>query len=127
SPLCRIIHYGDSQIEGDRISAYVRNRLQGQYGGNGPGFIPILQVYNQNSAEVIPSDNWLRFATFDPKNKRIEHNRYEVYTTFSRFTSVYDSIRMDSLPLTTATIVIKPSTRSYNKLQNFTNIGLHYG
>ena len=127
SPLCRIIHYGDSQIEGDRISAYVRNRLQGQYGGNGPGFIPILQVYNQNSAEVIPSDNWLRFATFDPKNKRIEHNRYGVYTTFSRFTPVYDSIRMDSLPLTTATIVIKPSTRSYNKLQNFTNIGLHYG
>ncbi len=25
---CRIIHYGDSQLEGDRISAYLRNRLQ---------------------------------------------------------------------------------------------------
>lgn len=30
---CRIVHYGDSQLEGDRISAYVRNRLQGLYGG----------------------------------------------------------------------------------------------
>src|SRR5690554_173175 len=25
---CRIIHYGDSQLEGDRISGYLRNRLQ---------------------------------------------------------------------------------------------------
>ena len=32
SPQCRIIHYGDSQIEGDRMSAYIRNRLQGHYG-----------------------------------------------------------------------------------------------
>ncbi|HML84907.1 MAG TPA: hypothetical protein PKE52_07095, partial [Bacteroidales bacterium] len=36
---CRILHYGDSQIEGDRISGYIRNRLQGIYGGGGPGFI----------------------------------------------------------------------------------------
>ena len=28
---CQIVHYGDSQIEGDRITGYVRNRLQLAY------------------------------------------------------------------------------------------------
>ena len=39
---CRIIHYGDSQLEGDRISGYLRNRLQQLYGGSGLGFIPVV-------------------------------------------------------------------------------------
>ena len=59
---CRIIHYGDSQLEGDRISGYLRNRLQGIYGGSGPGFIPVVQVYDQISANVTHSDNWTRHA-----------------------------------------------------------------
>jgi hypothetical protein len=41
---CRILHYGDSQLEGDRISGYLRQRLQAVFGGSGPGFIPIKQV-----------------------------------------------------------------------------------
>jgi len=45
SKSCRIIHYGDSQIEGDRITGYLRNRLQHMYGGSGPGFIPVRPVY----------------------------------------------------------------------------------
>lgn len=130
SPVCRIIHYGDSQIEGDRISSYIRNRLQGIYGGFGPGFIPIVQVYNQISADVTHSENWTRYAVFDPKQKRLEHKKYGVYTTLSRFTPnnvAQDSLDIESLPLTKATINISPSKRSYNRLKNFTKIGLHYG
>jgi len=69
---CRIVHYGDSQIEGDRITGYLRNRLQKMYGGSGPGFIPVKPVYNQISAIVEPSDNWERFAFFDPTKKKFE-------------------------------------------------------
>ena len=73
---CRILHFGDSQLEGDRISGYLRNRLQSVYGGSGPGFIPIKQVYEHSSAEVVVSDNWLRFASFDPTQKKIQGNDY---------------------------------------------------
>jgi hypothetical protein len=41
-----ILHYGDSQIEGDRMTAYIRQRIQNQFGGSGPGLIPANNVYN---------------------------------------------------------------------------------
>jgi hypothetical protein len=37
-----IFHYGDSQIEGDRMTGYFRQRIQNQFGGNGPGMIPTV-------------------------------------------------------------------------------------
>ena len=39
----RIIHYGDSQIEEDRITGTIRERLQERFGGNGPGMMPARQ------------------------------------------------------------------------------------
>ena len=34
----RILHYGDSQIEGDRLTDYLRLKYQGLYGGSGSSF-----------------------------------------------------------------------------------------
>ncbi|MFT6964701.1 MAG: hypothetical protein ACJAWV_004443, partial [Flammeovirgaceae bacterium] len=42
--LIRIVHYGDSQIEGDRITEYLRNRLQKRFGGCGVGMIPPTEI-----------------------------------------------------------------------------------
>lgn len=39
----RIVHYGDSQIEGDRITGTIRERLQACFGGNGPGMLPAFR------------------------------------------------------------------------------------
>ncbi|KAF0204179.1 MAG: hypothetical protein FD170_497 [Bacteroidetes bacterium] len=128
---CRILHYGDSQIEGDRISGFLRNRLQGIYGGSGPGFIPIRQVYEHMSAEVIASDNWLRFAAFDPTQRKVSDKNYGLYASLSRFTAhdhyAMDSARYDSLGISKASIVIRPSKKSYPGLRRFNRIGLHYG
>ena len=128
---CRIIHYGDSQLEGDRISGYLRNRLQGLYGGSGPGFIPIVQVYQQVSAQVTPSENWSRFAYFDPTQEKFQHKKYGAYSSLSRFTKAYDapidSLTLDSLKVTKATIDVGVSTKSFALLQKFNKIGLHYG
>ena len=40
--LSRVIHYGDSQIELDRISQDLREALQKRFGGNGTGMFPAL-------------------------------------------------------------------------------------
>ncbi|WP_224485476.1 GDSL-type esterase/lipase family protein [Robertkochia aurantiaca] len=130
SPTCRIIHYGDSQLEGDRISAYVRNRLQRLYGGEGPGFIPIKQVYDEVKAHVECSDEWLRFAAFDRNQPMFEHGMYGAYASVSRFTLPADSLRTlypDSIPLTTAEFTVSFSDRSYRKLRDFKIVDLHYG
>ena len=36
----RAFHYGDSQIEGDRITGYLRTQWQTEFGGYGPGLLP---------------------------------------------------------------------------------------
>lgn len=38
-----IFHYGDSQLEGDRISGAIRQRLQEKFGGGGCGMVPFHQ------------------------------------------------------------------------------------
>jgi lysophospholipase L1-like esterase len=40
----RVVHYGDSQIEEDRITNMLREALQKRYGGGGPGILPLLQT-----------------------------------------------------------------------------------
>lgn len=39
----RILHYGDSQIEMDRISCDIRRFFQRTFGGGGPGLVPVIQ------------------------------------------------------------------------------------
>ena len=40
----RVMHYGDSQIEEDRITMQIREKMQAQYGGRGVGLIPLAQT-----------------------------------------------------------------------------------
>ncbi len=40
----RVLHYGDSQIEMDRISGNLRTFFQSTFGGGGPGLVPIIQT-----------------------------------------------------------------------------------
>ncbi|WP_224491564.1 SGNH/GDSL hydrolase family protein [Robertkochia flava] len=126
---CRIIHYGDSQLEGDRISAYVRNRLQVLYGGEGPGFVPVKQLYHQLKAKVTPSENWLRFAAFDPNHEKFDHKKYGAFTSISRFTPYVskDSVSLDTIPVTEASIAIAATRMSYKRLRRFTRVNLHFG
>jgi len=58
--LIRILHYGDSQIEADRISGTLREKLQKKFGGSGVGIVPITEVSNARSNVFIDADNWLR-------------------------------------------------------------------
>ncbi|MBP1673537.1 MAG: hypothetical protein H6Q25_1352 [Bacteroidetes bacterium] len=51
--IVRVLHYGDSQIELDRISSDIRTYFQKEYGGSGPGLLPLFQsvptaTINQN-------------------------------------------------------------------------------
>lgn len=40
----RVLHYGDSQIEEDRMTQQIREALQAAYGGSGTGMMPLAQT-----------------------------------------------------------------------------------
>lgn len=40
----RVLHYGDSQIEEDRMTQQIRDMLQSRYGGEGIGLMPLVQT-----------------------------------------------------------------------------------
>lgn len=72
----RIIHYGDSQIEMDRISSYIREQLQRTYGGSGMGLLPALEVTPKYTVDVQSTGSWTRKLTFGSSDYRARHNRY---------------------------------------------------
>lgn len=74
--LFRIIHYGDSQIEMDRISSYLREQLQKTYGGSGMGLLPAMEVTPKYTVDIQSTGTWERKLTFGSADFRAKHNRY---------------------------------------------------
>lgn len=70
--LIRMLHYGDSQIEGDRITSYLRYKMQSRFGGTGVGLLGINSVVGSPFVSVVHPDNWKKFCPGDslaPDNK----------------------------------------------------------
>ena len=80
----RIMHYGDSQIEMDRISSVLRQKLQEFFGGSGPNMIPAVQPVPTISVSQR-STGLSRFAIYgDSSNHRAPHNRYGVMAQYGQ-------------------------------------------
>ena len=96
STIVRIVHYGDSQIEEDRISMTIRRYLQGKYGGHGVGLIPLFQS--------IPT------ITLDQRTFPKPAQRYLVYgpQSLRSDTSLYGFMGQVSIPDTTTLVTLRP-------------------
>lgn len=73
-----IIHYGDSQIEIDRISGYIRQALQEKFGGRGAGLLPIVPLVPTTPVGQKVSDSLPRYVASGTMRQRLPHNRYGV-------------------------------------------------
>ncbi len=82
----RILYYGDSQIEGDRITSYLRELLRKGRGGSGPGlFLPLMPVMYTKSLWLHSSANWKRYNYLSYKSGDIKHNRLGPFMTICRY------------------------------------------
>ncbi len=72
----RIMHYGDSQIEEDRISNILRDSLQTRFGGGGPGLLPVLDQYYTFSISEGSSAEPRRYLAYGPAEMRGAAGRY---------------------------------------------------
>ena len=64
----RVVHYGDSQIEEDRITNILREQWQKQYGGGGVGLIPLHQtIPSRTIRQWLSIDGVVQSAQGGPK------------------------------------------------------------
>ncbi len=66
----RIIYFGDSQIENDRITLSLRKKLQSKFGGKGQGFVPLDHIYNSGHQLILElSKDWKVLSVQDDEFK----------------------------------------------------------
>jgi lysophospholipase L1-like esterase len=73
-----VLHYGDSQIESDRITSHIRLSLQEQFGGEGPGLLPAVQPIPSPAVGQSASGNIERYIVSGMHQNRASHRRYGV-------------------------------------------------
>ncbi len=82
----RVLYYGDSQIEGDRITSWIRRYLRKDHGGTGPGLLlPVMPVTYTRSFYVRASSNWKRYNYLSFRNGQISHNDFGPFMAFCRY------------------------------------------
>ncbi|MCD6019233.1 MAG: hypothetical protein K0S53_2354 [Bacteroidetes bacterium] len=121
----RILHYGDSQIEGDRISDYLRLKLQSQFGGEGPGLISFMPVAPSVVNKISWSPGWDRYPVFAGKDKRVKHNNFGALAHITRFYN-YAPIT-DTTQFKSAWVKVVTSKNGGPKAAAYKKIKLFYG
>jgi lysophospholipase L1-like esterase len=122
-----IFHYGDSQIEGDRMTSYIRYRLQGKFGGNGPGMIPAYDAYNSMSFKQTRSENWKRYTAFADVSKEVKHKKYGSMVSLTRFTPYYEDSLINEKESVEAFIELSPSKNAYGNAKSYNRVRMYYG
>jgi len=121
--LLRILHYADSQTEGDRITSFLRYQLQGKFGGSGPGLIPPVNFVNSFSINQENSDNWLRYSIMERNKYDFTHNKWGVLASFARYKPYNDT---DTI-VQTAWLQFSKSPIAFSNTKHFKKFQLFYG
>lgn len=109
----RVLHYGDSQIEMDRMSNRLRASFQDRFGGGGPGFIPFSTLIPSQSVSIYAEGSLTRLAPFgDSTVHRSSGNYGPMVQDFHLAGSAHSSITAAS------------SRNAHGRLRQFSRIRL---
>ncbi|MCU0379182.1 MAG: hypothetical protein MUC78_13085, partial [Bacteroidales bacterium] len=90
----RILYYGDSQLEGDRVTSLLRRQLRELSGGSGPGlFSPVMPVLYTKSFVIRPSANWARYTLLDYRKGILPDNTLGPLLSVCRYTPPGDTLQ----------------------------------
>jgi len=120
----RIIFYGDSQLEGDRVTSQIRTLLRSWGGGTGPGLIsPLMPVLYTRSFVVKPSSNWTRYTLLDYKKGILPDNNLGPMLSVSRFTKPGEKLGTPA----SATIKISAVPGAELSVSKYDRLRIFYG
>lgn len=128
----RVLHYGDSQIEEDRMTQQIREGLQKRYGGRGVGLMPLAQTIptitvrqelRMNGRMVTPQQGPRRYMVYaaSKENQRSD----SLYGIMGQVAVMADSLVAGSEDITA---VCRPQTESahYDCMRVFADSSIHY-
>ena len=127
----RVLHYGDSQIEEDRMSQQIREKLQTLYGGQGCGLMPLAQTIpnktvrqqlRMNGRFVQPAQGPRRYLVYGPKRDQRQDGMYGV---MGQVTILNDSLVKGSEEVTAVCTPLIP-TAQYTRWKVFADTSIHY-
>jgi D-alanyl-lipoteichoic acid acyltransferase DltB (MBOAT superfamily) len=120
----RILFYGDSQIEGDRMTSLLRRELRENRGGTGPGLIsPVMPVMYTRSYVVKSSANWVRYTLLDYRSGVFPHNRLGPMLAVCRFKTPQDTLKEPVY----ASVRITPVPGADESVSKYENLRIFYG
>ena len=120
----RVLHFGDSQIEGDRMTSLLREYFQKRFGGEGPSIQPVFPFVPNFSLQHTASSNWTRYTHFGPPSARVASKQYGIQGLMARFTPADRPIGTDTL---SAWLEFRPSNVAYSHARSFRKITFSYG
>tara|TARA_B100001287_G_scaffold276658_1_gene288513 strand:- start:19242 stop:20687 length:1446 start_codon:yes stop_codon:yes gene_type:complete len=121
----RIMHYGDSQIEADRISGRLRETLQKQFGGNGAGAYALIPATRKISIKNKVSNNWKRYTGFGPYiDKSVIHDNYGALFSFCKI--IEDTTATDSSSKFNGILKVYRPKKAYKHCRNYQQLNIFY-
>ncbi len=129
--VARVLHYGDSQIEEDRMSQQIREALQNKYGGSGVGLLPLAQTIPSRTVkqQLRMNDRWIqpaqgpkRYLVYGPKRDQREDGLYGV---MGQVAVMNDSLVKGSEELTAVCTPLDGRKR-YTQWRVFADSSVHY-
>ncbi len=112
----RVLHMGDSQIEGDRITRYIRESLQERFGGSGPGLFSVVDPQKLNPSVWLDSyGDWLQYQIFN-SNRVLKNRQYGIMGNVAKFN-----------PETNSGFRLRPSPWAEKKAKKYYKVRLFLG
>ena len=127
----RVLHYGDSQIEEDRMTMEIREALQTRYGGKGVGLMPLAQTIPTLTVKqelylsdrlVTPQQGPRRYMVYGPKRTQRTDGLYGV---MGQMAVMNDSLISGSEEVMAVCHPILP-TALYDHWRVFADSSIHY-
>ena len=129
--MIRVLHYGDSQIEEDRMTQQIREALQARYGGKGVGLMPLAQTIPSltvrqslylNGRFANPSISMQRYMVYGPKSMQRTDGLYGV---MGQMAIMNDSLAKGS---ENVRVICKPAVQSalYEHWRVLADSSVHY-
>lgn len=137
----RILHFGDSQVEGDRITQDIRQKFHTDpnFGGCGSGLLPIMDILQGRlSIRQETAGDWYKYSVYLPNPQRPPYRDYGILGNYFRYLPFVatDSFPPgDTIPLYTllvdtiehsASITFTRSNMGYAAARMFTRASLLY-
>ena len=127
----RVLHYGDSQIEEDRMTMEIRDQLQKRYGGRGIGLMPLAQTIPSLTVDqrllmsgryTTPQQGPRRYLVYGPKSVQRADG---LYGPMGQVAVMNDSLVRGSEDVI-AVCTPKDNRPRYTRWKVFADTSVHY-